>query len=127
MSTDWNIRCVPCGETLHFNDANHREDMMLELIAHREELEQVAPLLRAKCFDVRIETSYGDVSAEWFLKHKGHELRPYNEYGAYLNQCEKWVTCDAGEHHKCILDRNHDGSCDARQKPKSEAPTNKRR
>lgn len=83
MSCDWNVHCVDCKDTHHFNDANHLQDLMLHLIAHRHLLEVVAPLFEdVPCPAlIEIHTSWGYIDASWFLAHRGHHLVARSEYG----------------------------------------------
>lgn len=109
MSTDWNIRCVDCGVTEHFNDANHADDLMRALIAAAPAIAALAPLLRGN--DVRLTTYYGDVDADFFVQHAGHKLQPIDEYGRLDDQCHNSIKCDCGYSRACVLKLKHEGDC----------------
>ncbi len=108
MSCDWNIKCLDCDETLHFNDANHQDKLMTDIIRHRDAIVAIAPLLKSG--DVELRTYYGQIDTDWFFKHRGHRLRPIDEYGALLGQCNERVTCSCGAQHRCKLDVEHEGA-----------------
>lgn len=113
MSCDWNIKCVECGDIHHFNDANHAEELMVNLIRNALTLAElhhhVSKLdIPWPAEGVTLKTAYGDVDFAFFRKHLGHTLRPFNEYGQYLGDCtsryrcaccNSWLTCKKPEGH----------------------------
>jgi hypothetical protein len=115
VSTDWNIRCVDCGDTHHFNDANHQNRLMLDILSHQEAIAAIAPLLRTG--DVELETFYGNIDAAWFAKHLGHNLLPIDEYGRLLDQCHECAKCSCGFEHPCTLPAKHEGEHVATRAP----------
>ena len=84
MSEDWRVYCKTCNEEHHFDDANHREDLMWLLIDHAETISKLAPLIRDdRNWYISFKCCYGDIDPEWFLKHLGHDLIPRSEYGKF--------------------------------------------
>ncbi len=79
MSCDWNVYCLNCREKHFFEDANHQDKLMWLLVRAAKEIAGLKELCENG--DVRIETSFGGVDAEWFAKHAGHRLCPISEYG----------------------------------------------
>lgn len=104
MSRDWNIRCVDCDQTHHFNDASHRDELMSFLCAYAK---QIAALPMHP--ELRLATYYGDIDQEWFRTHAAHRLVPIDEYGGLLTQCTEWVSCSCGSNRRCTLDAGHAG------------------
>ncbi len=116
MSTDWNIKCLDCGDVHGFDDANHEEALMVLLCEHAKALGGLAPLLSRfarHSTDVELRTPYGRIDAAWFAKHAGHRLCPIDEYGALLGQCAKYVICVCGRSERCKLEHLHEGDCSA--------------
>lgn len=112
MSCDWHVHCVDCNETHRFDDANHRDDLMRLLIKHADAIAAVAPLLADPEARERLEfkTYYGSIDADWFAKHRGHQLRAIDEYGRLDTQCHGYFRCGNCDHdHACRLDRGHEG------------------
>ena len=121
MSTDWNIYCATCGETHHFNDANHMNLTMRALIKHAGALADLAPLFREPDTQLlqppRIGSSWGTIDPWWFEKHRGHELVPRNEYGGFEDDCEVHFKCGkCGATERCGLPVNHPGD-HAKERP----------
>lgn len=126
MSTDWNIYCVDCGETLKFNDANHIDKEMRVLCKHAAAIAALAPMFQemkevawnGMCLSLPYG-SYGSVEPDWFARHLGHRLRPINEYGYCDDECGEMVRRDRPEPSDgwdwepcCLLD-GHEGPHDA--------------
>lgn len=115
MSCHWGVKCVTCDSKHWFNDANHREDLMLLLIRHRDALAGLAELVAgawSASLVVDISTLWGRVDPAWFRDHAGHELRPVDEYGRLLGQCGEGVACACcGVSGNCALDHGHAGEC----------------
>lgn len=109
MSTDWNVHCVDCNDTLGFNDANHQDELMALLCKHGDAIAALADLMRDGRFDVKLETYYGAIDADWFATHKGHKLVPISEYGDLLTDCAEYVTCSCEARYRCTLERGHAG------------------
>lgn len=114
MSTDWNIKCVDCGDVHGFDDANHMDQEMLILIKHADSIAALADLV-AECGSIRLGfeyDNYGPIDPVWFRKHLGHQLMPIDEYGRLLDRCSERVTCGECEtSHWCTLTLGHDGAC----------------
>lgn len=110
MSTDWNIHCVDCKSTLTFADANHQDALMVTLISHAGAIATLAPLLRECRDEVKLDTYWGRIDADWFADHIGHKLVPISEYGDLLTQCHAYVECVCGSTRRCARDRDHDGA-----------------
>lgn len=107
MSCYWHIQCVTCNETLVFDNANHAERSMSEIIAHADVLARI-PFggdihVRFDCLDGYIDTG-------WFAVHEGHKLIPIDEYGRLLTQCHGDVICKCcGARSACKGERGHEG------------------
>lgn len=115
MSNDWDVRCVDCGVSHGFHDANHQEDLMLTLCANAAAIAGLAPLLDAERWIELKVAHYGDVDVRWFARHASHKLVPVDEYGRLLGQCRKYVACsECSTQHHCKLDADHDGLCSAK-------------
>lgn len=113
MSCDWDIRCLDCGVSHGFEDANNRDDLMLLLIEHAVAIAALVPLLADPCADIALTGDYRHrINASWFAKHATHRLRPIDEYGVLLGQCRKRVACCAcGSAPHCVLAYEHAGAC----------------
>jgi hypothetical protein len=113
MSRDFNILCRPCNETHHFNDANHRSDLMRNIINHANQIADLHSLFQDDQFCIiSLDTSYGRIDTSWFVKHRHHELVVVDEYGRTDDQCVKYITCKECEtQHSCKLHRDHNGDC----------------
>lgn len=109
MSTDWNIKCLDCGDVHGFDDANHQDELMAHLCKHADAIANLAPLL-ADDHSVEFRTYYGSIDAAWFVKHRGHKLWPVSEYGDLLGQCAEYVKCTCGSMKRCTRDAGHAGS-----------------
>lgn len=88
MSRDWNIYCKTCGDEHPFNDANHRVELMRNLIKHRSAIANLVNLLRD--VEVDLTTSYGRIDPEWFATHENHDLVARSEYGDIDDGKTKW-------------------------------------
>ena len=53
---------------------------MFKIIANADAIANIAPLLDGTG-DVVLRTYYGQINAEWFKKHLGHDLVARSEYG----------------------------------------------
>lgn len=118
MSCDWHIRCVTCGDTHRFDDANHMDEAMSALIRHRDAIAALVPLLREPHVDIVFSLGLGNrcdewrIDPAWFAKHAGHELRPIDEYGCLLGQCGEHVRCgECSSWHLCALEHGHAPPC----------------
>ena len=113
MSTDWDIRCVDCGENYGFEDMNRREGLMLALVRCADALAQHANVfadLRSE--DVELRVSYPDhvINLEFFQRHRGHRLSPVDEYGRLSDNCSGHAACaSCGKSHPCALIVGHAG------------------
>lgn len=118
MSCDWDVWCVECDEPVtRFNDANHREDLMLHLIQHADKIAALAPLIRDTQWDISLTTSWGAIHPADFRRHVdlGHTLKPRDEYGRWLDQCHEYVKCAdtrCAHQRKCSLRLGHEGECE---------------
>lgn len=96
MRKDWSIWCVDCSSEHGFNDANHQEELMHEIIGYREIIASMAPMMgniNGLRFGFLDRSGYGDVDAGWFAKHAGHHLVARSEYGDISE--EKCACCGA--------------------------------
>lgn len=114
MSEDWNVHCLDCNETEHFNDANHRDDLMAALCRHAKAIAALAPLFKDPgnwLGALEFRTSWGPVDVDWFVKHAGHRLVPISEYGGFMDQCPEYVDCVCGRSQRCTLQPEHAPPC----------------
>lgn len=112
MSTDWDVYCADCNKTHGFDDANHCDVVMMNICAHADVLADLAPLVKISGHDIRVETPWGAIDCAWFAEHRGHRLRPRDEYGGFLDQCHVYVACGAcGTNGRCTLQSLHSGDC----------------
>jgi hypothetical protein len=113
MSCCWDIRCVDCGENHGFHDLNHEERLMAALIRHRHAIAGLVALVRDPDARVELVVEYREIRIDpsFFEKHKWHHLRPVNEYGQLLGDCDEWVSCpQCGGAHPCRLPEDHEGT-----------------
>ena len=117
MSCDWDIHCVDCRADANIENANHEMELMRFLCSTAEKLAEMASPsaqdhgLRWLEYEVKINCHY--IPLDFFLKHRGHHLRPRNEYGEFDTPCQttfhcpvcdKIVNCSKLEHPE---DRGH--------------------
>lgn len=87
MSHAWWIRCVDCDEHLDYVDANGASGLatMKRLISIATDLADIKEEIAAfpEPIDLNLEVHYitHPNALAWFVKHKGHTLRPRDEYG----------------------------------------------
>lgn len=121
MSTDWDIRCVDCGENYGFDDMNRREGLMLALVRNAPHLVQFAGVLAdLRSEDVELRVSFPDriINLAFFLRHAGHRLSPIDEYGRLSGNCHGQAACGScGKSHPCALAVDHAGDHRAPVKP----------
>ena len=118
MSTDWNVHCVDCNDTHWFNDANHQDRMMSLLIKHADAISALVELVQQDgC--IELSTLWGRIDPAWFHRHKGHILKPIDEYGRLLDQCRERVVCKEcnSNHRDCIRTHGHIGPCEPKARP----------
>lgn len=117
MSTDWDVWCVPCDEPVtRFCDANHMDKECAGLIGDRASIEAFAELkFEQAVFEATLN---GSGRSQWsfdskeFLKHRGHALKPRDEYGGWSDECYEYVICagaNCGHGHRCVLKDGHEG------------------
>lgn len=112
MSRCWNIRCVTC-EVTEYVGINHGDAEMRLLIKHAQAIAALAPLFAEAAesrlsLDLHAGIACG-IDPMWFAAHRGHELRPIDEYGVIDGKCTGYVTCDCGGTHNCKLQEGHEG------------------
>ncbi len=111
---------MDCDEEMGIGDANHKEDFMWDLV-------DLAPQLAALGEAVnRLPENRGSADSpvfmlcnwaqnmkadvSWFVKHRGHKLRPKNEYGDWSGQCPEKVVCgECATYQKCCFQIGHEG------------------
>lgn len=107
MSCDWDVHCVDCGEDMGMSDANHRRDLVLDLVAKADAVAELATV------DVEIRHyHYSYVDASWFLRHRGHRLRGRSEYAQWADECnerEPHPGSWSATRRVCYLSYKHDG------------------
>lgn len=122
MSTDYGIGCRTCAREgrPHFsgewdNCRYSNLDGLRALIKARDVVVAAEEALSGQVFfswnsyaDLGRDGAYG--VADFFRRHKGHELAPMDEYGQFEGDCSEWVTCaTCGESHRCTLPDRHEG------------------
>lgn len=83
VSCDYHIRCVTCGDTLEFQDANHAVGLMRYLIANAKLIGTIDEMVRNNPTVYNVELMFGRwcVDTSWFYEHSSHALVPIDEYG----------------------------------------------
>jgi hypothetical protein len=113
MSTDWNVHCLDCNNTLHFDDANHQLGLMRALCRHAKAIAPLAELVEDPDvgWAVDLRTSYGPIDPRWFKQHATHRLAPISEYGDLDGECGERIVCAHCDRSSvgCTLERGHDG------------------
>jgi len=98
------------------SEANHKRELMAEIIAKRAAFEQLAEAGFAE--QININLVHG-LDIEFFLQHKNHTLKPISEYGYFFGDCYQNVDCDkCGTRLHCILPEDHDGPCKSKEHDK---------
>ena len=134
MSTQYDILCTACGETLSLegNVSNYGRDTARKILACRIQLASFAQAAKdmravAKREERDFELGQGDyvrfgyvqLDLDWFLKHAGpdHPCVVVDEYGKIDGYCIKPVDCPTcGDRHCCGLLEGHAGECVPRGK-----------
>lgn len=110
MSTHWDLYCVDCDEGFGF-DWNHGEKEVAQFLRAdiRGWLESIPAGFR---WPYQFEKGSAISLGLWYRQHRGHVLRVRNEYGRYLEECTKWVSCHSCDKEvPCRLPVDHDGAC----------------
>lgn len=98
MSTHWDIRCDDCGVEAGMS-LNHGDQEMRDLISHAD---AIAALSDCHAIDELSVYGAGCLDRSWFSAHRGHKLRPFNEYGEYDTPCSGRGRCpQCGTEHAC--------------------------
>lgn len=110
MSCSWHIQCVVCDEQLHFDNSNHAEAAMHELIRMAPHLKGMP---RGLCVRLNGDNYLSeDIDYAWLGAHSGpgHQLIPIDEYGSLATQCHGRVSCSCcGHSGNCTRPLNHQG------------------
>ncbi len=138
MSTHYDIYCRTCSKGLDAYEADQTEmRVLLRLAPALSFLGRAVAAFRASgSSEIRPDVPYfsehlpkivvqacrymGDDSGpafdvEWFLEHAGHDLSVRDEYGAFDDECSKWMRCsECGDSHHCRLVKEHEGACSSR-------------
>ncbi len=93
MSKCWDVYCKDCDVKSGITNANHREDLMRELVRHRHAIAAIVPLLNDSDVTLTLGGAGYDFDPSWFAKHHEHNLVPMSEYGDVLD--------DLCEHRRC--------------------------
>lgn len=97
MSCEWTIKCTDCNEVPEeINNANHQLGVMQYLVANAELLRglYLAATKGGEIYGFEITLNYCvPAPIEFLVKHAGHRLRPYNEYGQYDTPCKEKFWC----------------------------------
>ena len=117
MSTYWNLWCKTCNvEVLHtqLNDCTEAFSKLTvdvpALIALAEHNPAILIDIEETYLFYGVGLDCGTVRVDCFLPHKGHTLRPKNEYGRWSNQCTGRTACAVcGDSRDCILPYGHPG------------------
>lgn len=108
MSCNWDVYCVDCDEHVGMS-VNHGEEFVRVLVRRREIFESLGLAFEEEKFllwDPIIKMGGVYVDVDFFVKHRGHVLRPRNEYGEFDGMCKANfkcsscgpVTCDRKDH-----------------------------
>lgn len=106
MSCDWFIRCVDCGEDGGISsEDNHQDELVRCLIRRAGDVAALGSLLAdaevrgSAVYDVTLHVSSVLLDLGFFVRHRGHRLRPVDEYGRFDVPCKQVVHCS-----KCNAD-----------------------
>jgi hypothetical protein len=119
MSTDYDVYCLDCKAEHGFYDANHKDELMRDIIQYAELFANFAPIeaspLGIEIFVDNTARTNGSplrVDLSFFAQHRGHHLVVRSEYGDIDDQCGKRFKCgDCDSHLKCARTKGHDGNC----------------
>lgn len=109
MSCDWDVRCIDCNECAGIDNANHEEGLMRVLIARSNSLADLATIENDEgiyLLELRINSYYVDLG--FFAKHRGHHLRPVDEYGLFDTPCPATFHCAVCNTDFKCEEREHD-------------------
>lgn len=116
MSAFWDVECIDCNESLGLH-GNHQERGANAIAADAARLALV-PGIRVNAYHYYDFSNEGNgldatFPTDFFAKHKGHDIRARNEYGALSNVCKTWVACaHCGRTGDCNLEPGHHGGHD---------------
>jgi hypothetical protein len=89
-------------------DVNHGLEFIRLLIENADVLAALDVFSRGFPL-LELGSSYGIVNTAFMVRHRGHKLVPWNEYGRRADECGIRLRCDAcGSEKRCVLPPDHD-------------------
>ena|SRR5271166_3770862 len=108
MSTDWDVHCLDCDDSLEFDGT---KSSVLALICDAPALAELHESFK-KLHDIDMEVNtYGrQFALSWFAQHGKHRLIAKDEYGHLDDECGVSFQCEHGEARStCRRARGHEG------------------
>ncbi len=104
MSCDWDVYCKDCGEKCGIDNANHQQDLILDLIRNRHGLAAMAPVLNDLGMRLDLDRCITGIDPSWFAIHHDHRLAPISEYGDIVG--DTCASCkQPSETRELVVDR----------------------
>ena len=92
MSCKWDVWCETCDEECGISEANRAVKTMELLVSAREALADLAEAFKdSRWCELTVDGYH--VIIDFFREHRGHILKPINEYGDLNVKCGKVVIC----------------------------------
>lgn len=107
MSNYWDIRCLDCGVDFGIDNANHKDDLMRDLIKAAPALADIADLMENH--GLNMGSGYMYVRPRMFATHRGHRLVAIDECGRIDGTCGVRFECTCGASITCKLPPGHPG------------------
>lgn len=109
MSTAYDLHCVDCNAGLGLECYDSNE--LARVRSKRNTLAALSVLVASLDGIVRAEHSYlGHIDLGFFERHRDHNIRIVDEYGAYVGDCRERVECECcGTRVHCRLPHAHEG------------------
>lgn len=108
MSNYWELYCRDCDSEHTFTNSNHCDKEIAALIKHADAIATMAGT------GIELKCDLGQLDADWFLRHLGHNLIPRDEYGSLMGSCGKYFDCKDCKHphqSRCVLPYKHEEAC----------------
>jgi hypothetical protein len=110
MSCDYDVICTDCNQQLGLDGWNHMDNECRMFVRNADVIAMLYEAKKVAGVDLELSHWRGHVDWEWFLKHRGHQLRVVDEYGRYDDTCDERFDCEScGYMTSCKLTKGHDG------------------
>jgi hypothetical protein len=118
MSTDWDVYCLDCDESLGLNGT---KSSVLVLIGDGPSLSELFESFKnLPNLDIEISVYGRQVSRSWFAQHGKHRLIAKDEYGHLDDECGARFQCGhCDAQSTCKRVRGHGGDHASRRDPKT--------